>query len=140
MLGDVVINDSLTIPEAELDESFVRSGGPGGQHVNKTATKVELRWKPADSAVLSEAQRARVIARLGGRLSGDGELVLTASGYRSQLRNREEARAQLAALVRGALARRKRRVRTRPGRRAVERRLEKKRQRGQRKKERRWKP
>lgn len=140
MLGDVVINDSLTIPEAELDESFVRSGGPGGQHVNKTATKVELRWTPADSAVLTEAQRARIAARLGSRLNAAGELVITASGYRSQLRNREEARAQLAALVRAALVRRKRRVRTRPGRRAVERRLEEKKRRGQRKKDRRWKP
>lgn len=139
-VDDVTINGQLVIPDSELHESFVRAGGPGGQHVNKTATKVELRWHLGESAVLDDSTRARLLSRLGDRLTGDGELVVVCGDHRSQHRNREVARERLAAIVRGALAVRKRRRKTRPSRRAVERRLQEKKQRGQRKKDRRWKP
>ena len=139
-MDDVAINGQLVIPAAELTESFARSGGPGGQHVNKTATKVELRWDVKGSEVLDESTRLRLLARLGDRLTGDGELIVVCGDHRSQHRNRETARERLAAIVRGALVRRKRRVKTRPSRRAVERRLQSKKQRGQRKRDRRWRP
>lgn len=137
---DVVINSQLVIPGAELSEAFVRAGGPGGQHVNKTSSKVELRWNPADSSVLDDATRARLLGRLAGRLTVSGDLVIAVGEHRSQLRNREIARDRLAAIVRSALARRKRRVKTRPSRRAKERRLKAKKQQSQRKSARRWKP
>lgn len=139
-MDDVVINAQLTIPSAELSEAFVRASGPGGQHVNKTSTKVELRWNPGASEVLDDASRARLLSRLAGRLTVTGDLVIAVGDHRSQLRNREIARARLAAIVRSALARRKRRVKTRPSRGATERRLAAKKQRSARKKDRRWKP
>lgn len=139
-MDDVIVTTQLTIPSAELSEAFVRAGGPGGQHVNKTSTKVELRWNPGDSEVLDDATRARLLSRLAGRLTVTGDLVVSVGDHRSQHRNREIARDRLAAIVRSALALRKRRVKTRPSRRAKERRLEAKRQRSRRKKERGWKP
>ncbi len=121
----------MRIPAEELRESFTRSSGPGGQHVNKVATKVELRWTPADSTALSEADRVWLLARLLGRLTTGGELIVVAAGSRDQVRNRREARDKLAALVRSALARPKRRKKTRPTRASKERRLSAKRRRGE---------
>lgn len=139
-MDDLIINSRLVIPDAELSESFVRASGPGGQHVNKTSTKVELRWNIGESPALDDSTRARLLARLGARLTGDGELIVVCGDHRSQLRNRADARDRIAAIVRAALAQPKRRRKTRPSRRAVERRITAKKQRGQRKKERRWRP
>lgn len=125
--GDVVI------PEAELSESFARSGGPGGQHVNTSATKVELRFDVERSSALSDAQKQRVREQLGSRLTQAGVLVLAASEHRSQARNREAVRARLARLLSDALTPPRPRRPTRKPRRAEQRRLEQKKRRGERK-------
>ncbi|MEO6885275.1 MAG: alternative ribosome rescue aminoacyl-tRNA hydrolase ArfB [Jatrophihabitantaceae bacterium] len=121
----------LVIPDAELIERFSRSSGPGGQGVNTTDSRVELRWDIAVSASLTDVQRARLLERLASRIT-DGALVLVASEHRSQLQNRTAARARMTMLVRDALApppptRRA----TRPSRAAKQRRLDAKKQRGQ---------
>jgi ribosome-associated protein len=123
--------DGLVIPDAELEERFSRSSGPGGQSVNTTDSRVELRWDVSSSRALGDEQRNRLLARLGFRLV-DGVLTVTASEHRSQLQNRTAARTRLARLVAEALAppppaRRP----TRPSRAARERRLEAKRIRSQ---------
>jgi ribosome-associated protein len=92
----------VTIPESELSWRFSRSSGPGGQGVNTADSRVELVWDAAASAALSPLQRERVLDRLSGRLVG-GVLTIAASEHRAQLRNREAARARLAALVADAL-------------------------------------
>lgn len=126
-MNDVYVNRRLTIPATELRESFVRATGPGGQNVNKTATKVELRWSPAASRVLDDEDRRLIIAKL--RLTSEGDLVVTSERERDQRRNRLDARRKLARHVREALHRPAPRVRTRPSRSAVERRLVEKRRR-----------
>jgi ribosome-associated protein len=123
--------DGLVIPDAELVERFSRSSGPGGQSVNTTDSRVELRWDVAASGALSDTQRARLLERLGGRLV-DGALTIAASEHRSQLQNRTAARARLAMLLTNALAppppaRRA----TRPSRAAKQRRVDAKRRRGE---------
>ncbi len=131
-MRDLPVTPRLTIPGSELEVRFARSGGAGGQHVNKVETKVEVRWRPATSRALSDAQRARILEKL----TRDGELLVTAERTRDQSRNREEALRKLAALVRGALARPKPRKPTRPSRGAVERRLATKKRVGRKKRER----
>ena len=96
------IDAALTIPEAELGWRFSRSSGPGGQGVNTADSRVELVWDVAGSAVLSAAQRERLVERLGNRLVG-GVLTIAASEHRAQLRNRDAARARLADVVAEAL-------------------------------------
>lgn len=140
LMEDLVVNETLTIPAAELEMGFARAGGPGGQHVNKTDSKVELRWNPAASAVLSARDKSWLASRLASRLTAAGDLIVASAAHRSQHRNRETARERLASLVRTALARPKRRKKTRPSRGAVERRLTGKKKAGQRKRERNWKP
>jgi len=126
---DLRVNGWLLIPAAELRERFSRSSGPGGQSVNTTDSRVELSFDVAGSAVLPEWARDRITERLAGRLAG-GVLTVTASEQRSQLANRQAARARMAALLREATAPPQRpRVPTRPGRAANERRLEAKRSR-----------
>lgn len=95
---DVRVDAHLVIPAAELSWRFSRSSGPGGQSVNTADSRVELRWDAMASAVLSPVQRERVRERLGHRLV-DGVLTIAASEHRAQLRNRDAARARLAALV-----------------------------------------
>ena len=130
-MEELVVNDRITIPAAELDIAFARSGGPGGQHVNKVESKVEIRWRPAASAVLNLEDLVHLLARLAGRLTAAGELVVTSSRTRDQVRNREDARQKLAALIREGLQRPKRRRRTRPTRQSVESRLRGKKERSQ---------
>lgn len=113
----------VTIPEGELDWRFSRSGGPGGQHVNTTDSRVELGWDLAGSPVVPEHLRTRALARLEGRLVA-GRITVVASEYRSQHRNRETARQRLADLLERAFAPPPPRRRpTRPSRGAKERRL-----------------
>jgi ribosome-associated protein len=121
----------LVIPDAELVERFSRSSGPGGQSVNTTDSRVELRWDIAASAALSDLQRARLLDRLADRLV-DGVLAIVASEQRSQLHNRTAARGRLRLLVSQALLPPPpQRRATRPSRAAKQRRVEAKRQRGQ---------
>jgi len=130
-MGDLLIRRGLVIPEDELELRFARAGGPGGQNVNKRSTQVEVRWRPATSRALRGDDRAWLLARLGGRLTADGELVVTSTLTRQQARNREDALAKLAGIVAAALVRPRRRRATRPGRGAVERRLGAKKRRSQ---------
>lgn len=126
MADDVIINDLLTIPAQELEITASRSSGPGGQHVNKTDTRIQVRWNVPASAVLSDSQRTRLLRNLGPRLTDAGDLLLACDANRSQRRNRDEALQRLAALVREALIPPKPRKKTRPSRAAVERRLDEK--------------
>ena len=128
---DLRVNGWLVIPDAELSERFSRSSGPGGQSVNTADSRVELSFDIEHSAAMPEWARARAIERLATRLSG-GVLTVAASEQRSQLANRQAARERLAALLRAAIAPPARpRVPTRPSRRANERRLTGKRNRGE---------
>jgi ribosome-associated protein len=99
----VIVNSRVRIPRAELEIRATRSGGPGGQHVNTSSTKIELRWQPGTSVALSDTQRERVLRALASKLDTDGWLRLTASEHRSQLQNKDAAEARLVALVKGAL-------------------------------------
>ena len=125
-MEDLVINEAVVIPGRELQVSFARSGGPGGQNVNKVETKADLRWIPAESGALSEADRQWLLGRLASRLTAEGELVVTSSRTRDQSRNRDDAREKLAELVARALRRPKSRKRTRPSAAAKEARLQEK--------------
>jgi len=130
---DLVLADGTTIAADELDVSFVRAGGPGGQHVNTSATKVELRFDVPGSGSLDRAQKDRITAALASRLTGDGVLVLQAGEFRSQARNREAAVGRLRNLLDEALRPRRRRMRTRVPRSERRRRREDKRRRAERK-------
>jgi len=131
MTDDVRVGPTLTIPGDELVVRASRSGGPGGQHVNTTASRIELRWDIARSRAPDDLQRARLLAQLAPRLTTEGVLVLHASEHRSQLRNREAAIARLRVLVGEALQTPERRHPTRPSRAARTRRLDAKRARSE---------
>lgn len=131
MEPDLVVTETLTIPAVELGWRFSRSSGPGGQGVNTSDSRVELLWDAAGSPTLTDAQRDRALERLAAR-SVDGVVVVVASEYRSQRRNRDAARDRLAALIRQAVAPPpKRRRPTRPSAAARRRRLEDKRRRSE---------
>ncbi len=134
------INAHISIPDAELREHFVRASGPGGQKVNKVSTAVELRFDGRRSPSLPDDVRTRLERLAGRRLTSDGVLVIRAERFRTQERNRADARARLTALVRRAAAAPKPRVKTRPGRAAKQRRLDAKARRGRLKRLRREKP
>lgn len=108
------ITPSITIDEREIQEEFIRSSGPGGQHVNKVATAVKLRFDVIHSPSLSEDIRARLIRLAGRRITEDGVIVLDARRFRSQERNRQDARDRLAALIRKAAERPQARRKTYP--------------------------
>ncbi|MDD3449010.1 MAG: alternative ribosome rescue aminoacyl-tRNA hydrolase ArfB [Gammaproteobacteria bacterium] len=134
----ISVTPTLAIDENEIEESFIRASGPGGQNVNKVATAVQLRFDAARCAALPEPVRARLRRLAGRRMTAEGVVVITAQRYRSQERNRTDALERLLALLREAAAPPppKRRP-TRPGRAAKERRLQEKRQRGDTKRARR---
>lgn len=119
----VVVNDRLTVPDAELEWRFSPSGGPGGQHANRANTRVELIWSIVDSAAASVGDRRRLLSKLGPTVS------VTADDERSQARNRDIAEQRLAARIRAALVVEKPRRATRPSRGSKERRLKAKRSR-----------
>lgn len=121
--GAIEINQLLRIPRAELVVRASRSGGPGGQHVNTSSTRVEVLWNVRESPTLFEDQRAVLMNALRTRLAASGELRVVASDTRSQARNRVLAEARLAEIVRRGLIVKKARKKTRPTRSAVERRL-----------------
>lgn len=129
-MSDIRIDRRVSIPEAELEFRASRSGGPGGQGVNTTSSKIELRWNVDDSDAIADWQKDLLHERLGTRISDDGVLIIQASEERSQHRNREAARSRFQALVKEAITPPKRRRKTKPSRAAKRRRLENKRHRG----------
>ena len=131
------ITATVAVPLSELRFQASRSGGPGGQHVNTSSTRVELWWDAARSPSLTAEERARVLAKLGTRLTEDGQLRLVAGATRSQAQNRAAAIERFQAVLAQALAVPKRRKATKPSRGVKERRLQEKRQRSERKRERR---
>ena len=135
--GPLAVSASLAIPRSELQFRATRAGGPGGQHVNTSSTRVEILWNPDRSAVLDDPRRATLREKLAGRLDAEGNVRVVASSSRSQRQNRERAEARLAELVREALRPRKARRPTKRPRRANEARLDQKKRRGERKRNRR---
>jgi ribosome-associated protein len=122
--GDTLyINDRLSIPLTELSFRFSRSSGPGGQHVQKSSTRVELLFDVVNSPSLTERQQAQVLERLGGYVDSEGVLHLVSQSERSQLHNREEVVARFQAMMQRALKRRRRRRPTKPTAESIERRL-----------------
>jgi ribosome-associated protein len=135
--GYLEVNPALLLPLSELDYRASRSGGPGGQHVNTSSTRIEVWWDIGGSPTLTEDQRARLMTRLATRLDAEGRLRVVASASRSQLRNREAATERLRDLVASALKVAKPRKRTKPSRAAKAARLEAKRRRSATKRDRR---
>lgn len=134
------VNSHLVLPASELSVTAARSGGPGGQNVNKVASKVVLRFSVTRSRALGERRKSLIFSRLGHRLTTEGDLVVHASRYRDRVRNLEDARERLATLLAEVLTVGKRRVATRPTRGSQRRRLEEKRRRGDVKRSRRRPP
>lgn len=128
--GDLPLGGGNRIPVAELVEQASRSGGPGGQHVNTSSTRVTLRWNLLETCGLRPEVKARALVRLAKRLTRSGEIVLHADAHRSRHRNRQDARERLQALVAAALVVETPRRPTKPTRAARTRRLDAKRRRG----------
>jgi ribosome-associated protein len=138
--GCLEVNGAVRIPAHELEYRASRAGGPGGQHVNTSSTRIELVWHASATSALDDVQRARLLARLGPRLDTAGRIRLVSSGTRSQLRNREAVTERLRKLVADALVPPRPRKRTRPPAAAKARRLDTKRRRGALKRTRRARP
>ncbi|MDA8329203.1 MAG: alternative ribosome rescue aminoacyl-tRNA hydrolase ArfB [Betaproteobacteria bacterium] len=131
------INRTLSIAESEIQEQFIRASGPGGQNVNKVSSAVQLRFDVVHSPSLPEEVRARLILLAGRRISQDGMLTIEAQRFRSQGRNRDDARVRLTALIREAIKIPKLRHATKPTRASQQRRLESKQRLGNTKRQRR---
>ena len=130
------VNDSLLIPRGELEIRASRSSGAGGQHVNKTSSRIEISWNIASSRAITDEQRDRLLEKLASRLSDDGAIRIVASDTRSQLRNREAAERRLGDTIAKALVVPKKRKPTRRPRAADEARLTEKKKHSERKRER----
>lgn len=139
-MGMISFGHGLRLDEGELDFKFVRSRGPGGQHVNKASTAVQLRFDVENSDSLPDRVKRRLKKIAGGSISGDGVLLIHADEHRSQIRNKQAAIDRLTGLLREASRATRKRVPTKPTRGAKERRLEKKRRRSGVKKDRGWRP
>jgi ribosome-associated protein len=135
---DIVVTPRLTIPAGELEWAFARSGGAGGQNVNKVSSKVDLRWNPQLSMALTFDDRTLLLERLRNRLTTDGYLIVTSSATRDQIKNRDDAMSKLALIVKSALHREKPRKATKPSKGAKRRRLEDKRRHSEKKSNRRF--
>ncbi len=140
MKGGLKVDRSLVIPADELTMKFSTSGGPGGQHANKTATRVDLSWNVERSRVLSEGQRARLLTKLASRIDTAGELTMSSDRYRSQMRNRQDVNERLARTVARALKEPRSRRPTKPSRSATERRISNKKHHSEKKKQRKVQP
>ncbi|GLQ93329.1 alternative ribosome rescue aminoacyl-tRNA hydrolase ArfB [Dyella acidisoli] len=123
------VSRTINLPESELTERFLRADGPGGQHVNRTESAVELRFDVLHSPSLPDDVRARLLARSDRRMTDEGVLVIQARRFRDQGRNREDARERLVEILRSALVAPKKRIATKPTRASKLRRLEGKQQR-----------
>lgn len=136
----IKITPEIALNESELQFEFIRSSGPGGQHVNKVATAVQLRFNILHSESLPGEIKGRLVRLAGNRLTKNGELLIKAHRHRSQEQNRRDAVNRLTALIRKAAQKPRHRIPTRPGRAAKEKRLEQKRRRSQIKKQRSYRP
>jgi len=123
------VTDTIALDESELEESFVRSSGPGGQNVNKLATAVQLRFDARRSPSLPNDVAIRLMRDAGSRLTNDGVLVIIAQRHRTQERNRADARERLIEMIRAAATPPKPRRATKPTKASKQRRLEKKKRR-----------
>lgn len=123
-MNNFIISSSITIPEHELEFFTSRSGGAGGQHVNKTDSKVTIHWNVVTSTVLNDEQRALLLKNLASRLTQEGELIVSNSESRSQFQNKEQALAQLAYLIKKALFAPKKRMKTKISKAVKEKRLD----------------
>lgn len=133
----VVVSPTLTIPASEITFRASRAGGPGGQHVNTSSTRIELLWDLTNSRAVSEVERARLLEKLAARLDAEGMIRVVASDRRSQSQNREAAAERLAKIVRQALVVPRKRRATKPTAASREQRLDEKKRRGERKRDRR---
>ena len=134
--NSVFVNGSLSIPRDELDVRVSRSSGAGGQHVNKTSSRVEIFWNIDKSRAVTDEQRTRLLGKLASRLTSDGSVRVVASDTRSQTRNRDLAERRLAELVARSLSIPRKRKPTKPSKAAKEARLEAKRHQSSKKRER----
>lgn len=137
---EIRITNRVRIPASEIALSYVRSSGPGGQHVNKTASKVQLRWNARTSTALSDEDRAFLERRLESKLTKEGELLVASERHRDQGRNVDDVLERFTLIVRRAIRRPTPRKKTRPSRASRERRLAEKRRRSDRKRQRRTPP
>jgi ribosome-associated protein len=133
----IEISERVRVPAAEIGLSYARSGGPGGQHVNKTSSKVLLRWSVAGSGALGDEDRAWLLARLASRLTEEGELLVTSDRHRDQGRNVDDALARFVEIVREGLRRPRKRRKTKPTKASQRKRVDEKRRRGALKRDRR---
>lgn len=131
MEDDVVVNSEVTIPRSELTYRATRAGGPGGQHVNTSSTKVELSWDVSGSQSITDEQRARIAEKLATRIAEDGVLRLTSAGSRSQHQNKEDVTERFGKMIAQALHKPKPRRKTKPSRASKEARLKSKKKRSE---------
>ncbi len=129
MKHDIFVKNGIIIPESELEITTSRAGGPGGQYVNRTSSRITLRWNIRNTNALTDEQKARVLQNLQSQLTTEGELIIHNSSTRSQEQNKEAAFATLAAKVRGALYVPKKRVKTKVSKAVKESRLQEKKKR-----------